>query len=169
MPLGKNQSLRELLLDAIERVKDGTLEPDRAAAVAELSQAVINADRFELDAIAFVAENGGKPRALESRQPLALTHDDNEEVEPEDDEEIEDEEDEEEPDEPAPTKTKPSTKPPADKSRYQNMVLTLLKTDQPLQLEEIARITKIPQGELFKVLADEKSFERDGDRRYWVR
>lgn len=41
--------LRELLFDAIRGVKDGTLELDRAKAVSELSQTVINSAKAETD------------------------------------------------------------------------------------------------------------------------
>ncbi len=151
------RELRELLLDAIEQVKDGTLDPSKASAVADLSQAVINADRFQLEAMEFAAEHGRPRVTVTQGQPLALTHDE-EEDEPEDDEETEADEDEPEEDEPAP-KIPP-------KASHVNTVKTLLKTNQPLELKEIARRTKIPQSELFKVLQDE-AFERV-DGVYWI-
>jgi hypothetical protein len=63
---------------------------------------------------------------------------------------------------------KPSVTPLEGKSNWGNMVATLLKSDQPLELKEIASITRIPQADLFKILADETLFERDTDQLYWL-
>lgn len=48
-----------------------------------------------------------------------------------------------------------------------NMIATLLKSDQPLDLAEISRTTRIPQADCFQILKGE-SFERDTDGMYWI-
>lgn len=161
----QRKELRELLLDAIEQVKDGSLEPDKAAAVADLSQAVINADRFQLEAMEFAARC--KTDGLEFKAPALIEHqttDDDEEIEDEiDEDEAEDDEPEPEPD---PPKKSKSVAPALNQQRL-TAVTACVKRDQPADLDDIAGATKIPKAELFQLLKDER-FERDTDGFYWI-
>ena len=71
---------------------------------------------------------------------------------------------------PMPADRQPRTQTPGNLSRdiQANMVAALLRSDQPLSLEDISRTTKIPQSHLFQVLKDEQ-FERDTDQLYWIK
>lgn len=52
--------------------------------------------------------------------------------------------------------------------QWPDIVIKLLRLQQPLTLAEINAVTKIPQADLFKLLSDEKRFERDTNRLYWL-
>lgn len=159
MPTGKRRELRDVLLEAIEQVKDGTLNPAQASAVADLSQAVLRVDQFELDAMAFVAEHG-KPERLTTRKPLAITHE--EEPEEEADEELEDDEDDEEPEPPRPPiKSKQVASPTVEELKK------AIKMGGPSTLKDIARYVERPESKCFEVLKG-KEFERDTDGVYWL-
>lgn len=161
MPRKKERrNLRDLLLDAIEEVKDGTLEPNRATAVAELSQAVLRADQFELDAMAFVAEHG-KPTRIANRKPLAIEH---HEVEADGEVDEEAESDEEETDEPEDAESGGYL---TDDLEVDMDKLTLLvEGEQPIKLAELSARTGLPQRDLFAAMKDER-FENSTDG-YWL-
>lgn len=144
----KERGLRTLLLEAIEQVKDGTLDPGNATAVANLSEAVLSVDRFELEKAAFFVEHSDKPE-LQVMQPLAIEH----------------QEDEKSDEEEEPSDQEPKELPARDRSH--NLILEALVRSQPMELEEVSAATKIPKSECFRVLKDE-SFERDSDGMYWL-
>lgn len=64
--------LRSILIDTIERVRSGTLDPQEGKTIAELSKVVISNDRLELDAMRLLNGDGRK-RFAQTVSPNALT------------------------------------------------------------------------------------------------
>lgn len=159
--------LREVLLESIERVRDGKLDAAQGRAIAELSKSLIAAEKLEFDVFIYTTQQ--KERELHSQPPLAIEHE-AEETAGDDDEESEDD-DEEEPDEPSEVE-EPETKPkksaaalPVDAQT--ELIEALLREDQPMELAEISRVTKIPQAECFQILKRSR-FERTSEGFYWL-
>lgn len=64
--------------------------------------------------------------------------------------------------------TAPKTKPAPPAGDHLKTIIDLLRREQPMDLDEIATVTRIPRADCFKVLADETEFERDTERMYWL-
>ena len=178
---GSQRSLRSLLLETIEQVKDGTLEPIKATAIANLSEAILSVDRFELEKAEFFIEHQEAPELAAFREPLLL------EGQAEDGEATHQE----------PPPSRQAAKPPKEtamrvatnhqrpagrKSAERQspaatvisadsdvqMLVQVLRREQPLDINELSQITKKSQATLFKLLKGEQ-FERDTDGMYWLK
>lgn len=146
----KRISLRDSLLEAIEQVKDGTLEPAKASAVADLSEAVLNVDRFELDAMAFAAKC--KREGLQFKSP-ALIEDRSDEP---------DGEQSEPPEEPEQVQVLAD-----DEEIDLDELEKVVEENQPVKLEELSAITGLSKRDLFAALKDDR-FERETSGVYWI-
>ena len=71
MAKNKIQDLRDHLFETIEMLKDGDMEIDKARAIAEVAQVIVNSAKIEVDYIKAIdamngtgfiqADNGAKP------------------------------------------------------------------------------------------------------------
>ena len=68
MARNKIEHLRDHLFETIEMIKEGDMELDKAKAIAELAQVIVNSAKIEVDFMKIVHGNGSGFIPLDKRQ-----------------------------------------------------------------------------------------------------
>jgi hypothetical protein len=68
MARNKIEDLRDHLFETIEMIKEGDMELDKAKAIAELAQVIVNSAKIEVDFMKIVHGNGSGFIPLDKRQ-----------------------------------------------------------------------------------------------------
>lgn len=174
-------TLRKTLMDTIDCVAKGDLDPDKARAVAELAKVHIDSQRQALESLKYLNTMAETDLSdfvfqhvsdiIDDRNAKFIDDDDSDSAKGK---------------QLAPKKPKPDTKPlpaiehkltptPASKSKakeppraeWKNAVVAVLQKDQPLDLQEISRRTKIAEQNVYAILKAD-CFERDTESMYWM-
>lgn len=155
--------LRTLLMNSIRKVADGSMEPDRGRAIADLSKAVLQAERLEYDFMK-ARENFNRPiliGVVDKRCLPAPEAVEGQEAETESPQ-IEEQKIA------APPSVKERKQPTAEQqSVLKKRIITLLIEEQPLKAHEIATKLALPLKPVQAILEDDR-FEYDVDG-YWLK